>query len=276
MLDILSDYLRENAPPELRHTLEAAYEALDRIELPNYEQGFEDLLMLDDQADQGATLDKIVELTRDILSQLLRQHEITLIHDVSLEMMVVFINGILDIQDYENDKEVIQTCDLDVNPNEKLCELLALVTSKSVEELLCEIEDVNPVLMKRIGELMAERNQPKFSDEELAQVQVYVDRLKAFMNWASLSRLRITDLIKNGMDVGWPFLTYMGIVGRELEEMPVDKAAYELMGMVLVSNDGSNNPQSIIKQYLENYVSDINKITKIDIKLREIVLGLQR
>jgi hypothetical protein len=276
MLDILDGYLRENATPEMRIALVEAHDAFNRIELPNYEQEFEALLMMDGDADQGSTLASIVDLTRRFMTELLRMHEITLDPDTSLHMLTVFLNGILDIQNYDNYQTVIDTCSMDGNPQEKLAELLALVTKYTVEELLSCMEDVNFVLINRLKEMALQNDKPPLSVEEQGEINFYMDKLRRFHNYTMQAKLKILDLIKNGLPVGFPFLTYMGLIGREIEEMPVDLAAWELYAMALISNDGTNNPQGIIKEHLENYISDPNKLTKVDIKLREITLGMQR
>jgi hypothetical protein len=232
--------------------------------------------MMDGDADQGSTLASIVDLTRRFMTELLRMHEITLDPDTSLHMLTVFLNGILDIQNYDNYQTVIDTCSMDGNPQEKLAELLALVTKYTVEELLSCMEDVNFVLINRLKEMALQNDKPPLSVEEQGEINFYMDKLRRFHNYTMQAKLKILDLIKNGLPVGFPFLTYMGLIGREIEEMPVDLAAWELYAMALISNDGTNNPQGIIKEHLENYISDPNKLTKVDIKLREITLGMQR
>lgn len=276
MLDILSDYLKEVTTPELRDSLEEAHAAFDRIELPNYEQDFEALLMLDGENDVGNTLQYIVALTHENLTKLLRQHEIIATIDASIDVKTAMLNGLLDLQDYDNYQDILNVTSMDVNPQEAFAELLTLVSTYDVEDLLVNIEEVNFVLIKRIHEMALARDLPPASEEEQAELRAYIEKLQRFLGWAMNPQLTIVRMIKDGMDVGFPFLTYLGLLGRELEELPVERAAYELMAMALVSSDGTNNPQGVIKEHLENYISDVNKLTKIDIKLSEISLGLQR
>jgi len=276
MLTILSDYLKEAATPELREALEGAHDAFDRINLENYTLEFEKHLMQDGSVDRGNTLVFVTELTRLMLTDLLRQHEIIPAHDASIETLTLFLNGILDIQEYENYADIINIVAMESNAQETFAELMTLVSPRSVEDLLVDLEEVHFAVITRIRDMAIQMDIPPPSVQEQEQERAYIEKLNRFLGYIQQKPLQIVAMLKNGLDVGFPFLTYVGLIGAEIEQWPVDKIANELMAMALVSNDGTNNPLSIIKEHLENYISDMNKLTKVDIKLGEISLGLQR
>lgn len=276
MLDILRDYLTEAATPELREALEDAHAVFDRIDLPDYQRDFEAVLMMDGSNDQGMTLTAVTELTRIFLVDLIRKHEIVPAQDASIPMLTTILTGILDIQDYDNHYDILNVIAMESNPQETLAELLALVTAKTVEDFISDLEDVNFVVINRIRDMALAKDIPPPSEEEQAEQRAYIEKLQRFRGYLINAPLITVKMLESGLDTGFPFLTYVGLIGREFEEWPVDKIAHELMAMALISNDGTNNPTEIIQAHLENYIADMNKLTKVHIKLREIALGLQR
>ena len=83
-------------------------------------------------------------------------------------------------------------------------------------------------------------------------------------------------VFKSQWNVGYDFNVYLTIIGRDLEDMSVITAAHELIGCALISADGNGNPIGIISKNIDNYISDMDKITKINIEITNIILKLQR
>ena len=59
------------------------------------------------------------------------------------------------------------------------------------------------------------------------------------------------------------FLTYAKLVGRDFESMPERMAAGNLLGMALISFDGADNPLACIQRYIEHFISDMDKVTRV-------------
>lgn len=276
MQDVLSDYLNDAATPEMRDALVAAHNSLERMSLPNYEEGFIDLLMIDDETDEGGTLESIVKLTKSLQFQILQQHEIVLNEDTTLDMLTLFINGILDITEYDDKIIVRDTASLGGLPEEVLAELMALVSGRTVEELLFEISHVSASLIARIKEMVSDAQPPAMTEDEQVQVQQHLTLLNRLCGLANTRELDVVKMItKANVSVGMPFAVYADAIGRNLEAMSPVKAANELLGMALISSDGWQTPRAVIKENIEHYISNIDNITKIDIEIGKLLLGLQ-
>jgi hypothetical protein len=276
VLDVLQTYLNDACTPELRSAVEAAHAVFERINLQNYDDGFEEILMTDDSTDQGESTQHIVDLTNKLLRKILAEHTVVLAYEASMEVLVKAVEGILDLQDYEDRNAIVGITNLDLNPQEKFAELMALVTSMSVEEWLLEVEEVGPTLITRVRE-MAEPTYDEVPDAEAQQaLAMYAERFIKFMNFLSNPKLTIGEMLMSGLPPGYPFEVYVNMLGRGLDEMTPERAAQELLAMAFVSSDGTNSPRQVIHDHLEHLVADVNKITKIDIKLNEYLLGLAR
>ena len=83
------------------------------------------------------------------------------------------------------------------------------------------------------------------------------------MAFTGNDQLQVVELIKMGLPAGFPFVLYAERLNRVLEEMKPEYAAQELFAMALLSEDGYQNPQAIILDNLETYVSSMDHATAI-------------
>jgi len=270
MLDVMVQYLNTATTPELRDTIVDAHQAFDLIGLDEYEGSFEELLLMSDSADIGDLMDRVIELTKAYQTTLLKEHEIVLVDSASLETHTTFIMGILGIQDYNNKAELLKTTLLPLSSNEILAELIALIMTKNADELLINIDTVSDSCIGSIKDMLQEE-EASISEAEQDVINARIHTFKKYMEYVG-STLKIATMITNGLRAGFPFVTYLNIFGRDLEELKADEIAKELVGMAILSSDGSNNPISVIKENIDDYIADVDKATKVDIKVSQILM----
>jgi hypothetical protein len=276
MLDVLQTYLDDAATPEMRDSLVAAHNTLERVGLSNYEQGFEELLMIDGDTDHGGTIDSICELTKQLLFQALKQHTVLLTTEATVDTAVMFVNGILDLQDYSDIHTVYNIANQPGLPEEVFAELMRLVTPKNTDELLYEIQSVNALLIDRVKEMASPLSGEDPDTDHLIWEQKHITYLNRFLILAGTDQLHVIKAIKeDGLNVGYPFAVYIKLLGRDLENMSPAQAARELLAMAYISSDGMETPQIVIKANVDNYISHIDAITKIDIEIGKLLLGMQ-
>lgn len=274
MLDILNTYLVDAASPELWDVLKDAHKAFDRINLPNYQDGFIDIIMNDSNVALGDTLTDIVNLTTLLQKQILKEHGVSLNQEVTVVTNTLFINSLLDLAEYEDKAQLLKIAVSSSSTNEKFAELVSLTTHKSIDDLLIDIEEVSPACISKIRD-MSEVSEDSLTEEEIANKQKQIADLSKLCEFIETKNLDTIRLLQTGMDVGYPFIVYINVIGRDLEAKPIAYAAYELIAMALISSDGNINPTAIIAKYIENYISDIDVVTKITIQINEIILKLQ-
>lgn len=277
MLDILQSYLNDAATPEMAGSIILAHNAIERMGLDHYEKDFEEILMVDAAVDGNETLQGIFELTKKMLRDILLQHEIKLTDEADLDMLTLFTNGVLDITNFEDVIAVHDTACFEGSPEETYAELMMLVSDKTADELLYEIESVSLSLITRIKELSLPDPAPKMSDEERDAKVLHLSTFQHFIGLAGTQDLNVVRMLTHdGMDVGYPFAVYVGVIGRELEGMKPERAARELVGMAILSHDGLSSPRAVIKEHIDHYVSSIDTITQIDVEIGKLLLGLQK
>jgi hypothetical protein len=273
MLDILKNYL-DDAAPHMTSLIKDAFAVFERAELPNYEDGFVEMLMVGDNADITTTVDKIVHHVLELQNEILQQHEVRLIDSATMATHTLFITALLDIEKYGDIAMLYKTACLNNHPNEVFAEIVALVSHKSADELLPEIESVSMALIGKIKDMCESVPEP-LSEAEAYVRQHYIDNLNKFLDFIGTRELFIVEVIVAGVDPGYTFLTYLNFIGKDLENKTNEKAAHELIAAAIISEDGCHNPSNIIQKNIENYISDLDRITRINIIITDLLLKLK-
>ena len=273
MLDILSDYLNDAATHEMKTLIEAANDVFDKIGLRNYEDTYTAILMCDDSVAQGDTVTSIINTTIGFQKRILLAHGVCFVPETGMAILTATIEGLLAIQNYDNSIQLIRTAELDGPEEEVFAELMSLVCEYSVDDILPLLETVRRSIITRIKEmaLIAEAHaviSPESNNK-------YISNFKKFCTLISSQPPRITELLTNGMDTGSLFEMYVSIIDRDFESMPEDLAAKELIAMAIISSDGENNPRAIIAKNIEQFISDIDVITRVTIIINDLLLRLK-
>lgn len=278
MLDILRDYLVEATSPENVDAIEKAHEAFDRIGLQDYNPGFEQLLMINDESDQGDTLGGIIDLTKSLANGILKQHSITVSDEATVSILTEFIDAIVELQQASDHiPEILKICAQQHDPEELFSELVALVGTHEAEHYLVDLVYVSDALITRISELAQaqEFGTENEQDEERSFREERITRFNRFMHFLTDPELAISKIAHMGIDAGYPYVVYANMIGREFEELDAVTAAQNMLGMAFYSGDGYGNPQGVIKTEMDNLVSDVNKITQIDIAVSDHLVRFQ-
>lgn len=273
MLDILDDYLSGAASPELKESIRAAHELFDRYGLDTYEQGFEEFLMTDDAVDTGKTLTDIYDLTRSLQFKILEEHQLVIDEDAPPSVLNVFLDGIKRLENYDQPDTIYSILQQPKDAMELISECIGQVTGVDVDRLHKYVMNCGTALLQTI---LSKLDQIHFdlSDEEIVSRKERVERYQRFIRIAEIKQLKVAYLLEHGMDVGHPVMVYLNVIGNDFEEMEATYIANELVAMCLISSDASDNPRSAITEHLEQFVSDMDKITKIDLKVGDILLKL--
>lgn len=274
MLDILRDYITEKATPEMLALLEMSFATFERIELQDYERQYEEILMTaeDEAFAEQDPLTRIINLTLELQNKILRDHAIVLTDEASLEFHDQVISALLDLQQREMTDELLTTLSMDGSPEELFAELLGLFLPLVPDEILLNLQSVDAFAITRIRAYI---ERAMGSVEEVIQDNApYIEALRK-LEFAGVKPTKLL-FVQNVMPLGIPFAHYIDWIGHGLEQLSIEKAAHELLGMALASSDGVNNPRGVIKAHIDRYVSNIDSITKIDIVIGDLLLKINQ
>jgi hypothetical protein len=276
MLDILQQYLDENATAECSIVIKDSVQLFEDLTLPDYEEKYEQLIMQNDSLDSGSVLLGIHDITLDLVTQILNEHGLFLVEETPLAIANKFLRAIIEIQVYDNPEDVNNVCLLDDSETVVISELFSLVSEMPVDEMLIHIDRVDASLITRIGELAVLWEGENLDTDNIELAKQLVLKLKAFTRFIMSSNLMAVNLLTNGGSAGFPFSFYLDLIGREVEMLKPEYAAKELVAMALISSDGHVLPQIAIRTHIEKYMADSLRVALVDIEVGKLVLGLSK
>lgn len=278
MLDVLQQHLAETATPEVLACVEQAHQLFERIGLENYEQSFEELLMIDgsELAGERDTVTAICALTCSYLRQILLEHAVVCADHASMQFLVDLVGGLLDLQDYSDTGTLQAVCQLEGLPVELFGELMSLVTPHTAHEVMVYTEEVDRGLITRVQELA---NRVLTVDEQQENnLRTERHRLKLLALEAALGTVKLdfTQAVRQGLLLGLPFATYLQQFGAKLQNYTGVQAGQELLAMALASRDGVDNPRGVIEDQIEHYVSSMDSTTQALVAVGDLLLKINQ
>jgi len=273
MLDILDDYLSGVTTPELKQAIRHAHELFDRYGLDTYEKDFEEFLMTGDQADTGRVVQDTYDLTRSLQFKILEEHQLVIDENAAPSVLNIFLEGLLRLPEYDNPDALYGILMQPLDAMELISECIALVMGRSADHLHQYVRNCGAALLQQVVRNLDQKHFAQ-SDEEIVAKRERVQAYKDFLAVAQIKQLKIAYLLEHGLDVGHPVMIYLNLIGQDFEEMEASYIANELVAMCLISSDANTNPRQVVTDHLEKFVSDMNKITKVDLVVGELLLKL--
>lgn len=274
----LRDYIVASATSELSDVLEDAHAALEKIGLEGYNEQFNILLNINDEVDASTTLSSIVELTKAFLINVVAEHGIGVQPDILVEELTMLVNALKDLQDYENPTDILDCIQDGVQPEEQLATMLELVSPYFAERYLEMFETVSEFSIKRIAQLFneAERNGVAMEEAPPTEIRDSAVRLRHYVEFLEGKELTTMELVSNGLRVGYPLSVYLKTYGADIDGMEPKRAAEELVAICLISSDANDQPREAVKEIIDEFVSSLDKITRIDAAIKDISLRFFR
>lgn len=274
MLDMLDTYLTQMVTPELHASIERTIAIFDRVGLEDYERHYQEVLMVSDNVDVADTTNTILNITFQLQDQILTEHGVTLTESADLDTRTLVIDGLLAIQNYETMSDIEAAATISSDPVEALCEVLSLVTGRTPDELMVEFHYVSAGLISKIVEMASTNEAADVDDEDQAAMRLIVSRAMGFYSYLEAGESLFLQMVRNEIPMGMPFETYLGILGRDIEQLKAEDIALNMMMTALISIDWHQNPISAITKYLETIVADPNLCTSVSIAARNLMTRL--
>lgn len=275
MLDLLQDFLANNAAPEDTQAILMADRVLQRADM-EYEHVIEEILQTQSEMDAGQPLLEITNIYQRCLNTLLDWHAIKLVEPLPIQQKAEIVNGLLDIDNLENPTSFFKIIDEEAKPIEKLSLMLSQVTHWNVDQLMQTIEDVTDTFFSRLkdtDQALAE-DDPNELVEQRERTHAY-RKFDIYLSSVGGAIIQIPSMLAQGMQVGLTYELYAKLIdGRQpLLSMSFEQVARELFAAALISCDGFGNPGETVKQSLEEFLPDLKMVSNVMIEIRQLTMG---
>jgi hypothetical protein len=273
MLDILDDYLNDVASPEQAINVRNACAIFEEVNDLEYENKYEEFLMLDDDADTGATLEAILDFTRVRCIQILEAFGVEPSEECHLSNLIKYLQALILLPDNEDKNAIVQIASQDGSDLDRFADLVEFQSGYSASLVLTEItavdQNVIPNLVISLGghDQLVEVDAPQSRAARLDRRDQYLN----FVQFSKIRQLRLATLLHRGLDASYPLDVYLNMLKVEFDELDAQSIAAEMVACAYLSSDAHANPLVALRGRLDRYISDIDKVTKVDTEIRQFV-----
>ena len=277
---------RSDNTPEV---FDQAISLFDTMGQDNYLEIFEATV----SSSPGLTDEQVVlELLDDlhlIVNNIFTVQGISLIDEIVLSDKIKIAKAILSIFDYSDRVAIARILETDLNPEEKIAELISLVSDIPTEEAFTFITDVNPGVIARLSEVIKDNESEtiEINDDFKKVIQTYILFKQKILNDSHI----LTDkYLVEGGTIGLPYSVYledllkhksfsdllieMDNITKANDNSKTDEIAKHLLGIAILSIDSNGNHAKVIKDNLSSITSNVTHTTKIESSISEQLIRL--
>lgn len=160
----------------------------------------------------------------------------------------------------ESDRDIIVT----------FYELLNVVGSLDIDEsdFNNHIVKILPMTKEKLVNYL--RNKKETQPVEPKDLTKIALRVKEFCKAVNDESFMVIDLIRNGVNLGLPFRSYLNIYSTVLFDLDLKEQCYNLYLFALISEDGTDEPAECVEDNIGDYVFDYGVVDTMLRAVREI------
>lgn len=268
----LAIFVNENYSLEKQGLFNKAFSVFEDYSIEDFDTPFIDLISEFDSRDYLDIIDNFESLIRNLLINTIKEQGVTVVEECSLETLTEIAGGLFDIQYYDNKEDILRCIEVESDSEEKLANILTMVTLISVDSLLMNLESVDDNIFNLIVQTCSYSDSDENQAEELTKsdkdIVLKLKQYQAFTNDPDLIAFKI---IRKGFRVKLGYDFY----NRYLKSMVTDfsdleKVAKEYFGVLLMAKESYLNPINHFRKISQSINDDITMITKLDIQISKV------
>lgn len=209
---------------------------------------------------QGILIELLMEIGFFVSEDYYLDNEI--LYKIYKEAIEIEANEQLDfsLSILESDRDIIVT----------FYELLNVVGSLDIDEsdFNNHIVKILPMTKEKLVNYL--RNKKETQAVEPKDLTKIALRVKEFCKAVNDESFMVIDLIRNGVNLGLPFRSYLNIYSTTLFDLDLKEQCYNLYLFALISEDGTDEPAECVEDNIGDYVFDYSVTDTILRAVREI------
>lgn len=276
--DVLDNYLEAMVSPEkyaLYSTIIGFLEGIERDTIQDELIGIINSTVGDEEDSthkpDNAICDEIHSHLHSELHDGLIAMGIQVVHGISLNDVFELYSGMAHIGSSEDTDGIMAIVSGDDDNVGKLAEILNLITSIATCHWEVLLEEVAPELIKKISgnaEFVITHGYDALEINEgyLAKLRIYAE----FIQQRDQQLLMFSMI--DSVILGSTFETYInsGLLHDLFDGNEMPKLAMELYGMALMSSDARQDPVNSVRNIIEKYLNDTNRIVKLNAEIGQL------
>jgi hypothetical protein len=266
---LIEDFIKETFHPDMADTITHSFKLMTDFGLEDHQSEMINLLMSDDLLEPQTLQDQFLQMVLNKLRELEVAHTLVLSPEISLWDRNEILSGLFAIQHLNDYSLIVTALETTLDPEEKLAEALAHCCALSADRIVSLVEHIDPLTLSRLQEFIHQRevNSGKVITCFTELQKRIIENLRLFKAYCAHEKIEHAmgvRMVETGMLMGQPLEHYMPFVSEALEHDNVRQLAIDIFSLLMITDDGSNNPLVAYKKHSGQFFDDLNLISQVD------------
>lgn len=252
---------------DIADQLERVFNLLDKKQV-EYQPVYEEIFRDDANVDSGITLQRIIDVAQEKVTELINGHGIQIVEETMLPERIDILVGLERLEEYEDRQAITDVLNMEVSQEEIAVELLRFTTGLDEYDLSEAIDSAEIGWMKEAY--------PNYG-VALPSDDTFIESVKRFARFLELASPEYTNTFihqrfKDGLKIGYDFGFYLQLLTPVLDEMVAREAAINFI-QAYNASEGINTsmiPQQWV-ECSELLISDHLKIVAIQTEINSLL-----
>ncbi len=278
-MDILVEgYLKAVFHPETIDTIHHAFDLFEKFDLQDYESDFVNLLMAADDQLPQATQDHFITFVHQKIDLILHAHLLNLSEFTPLHQKVAVLDGLYAVQHLNDYSNIITILEGEFSHEEKLAEVLAQVCDITAMAFLSVLDGFDQTTIDTLknfvyGKLGNEGHLVSTYTERQLKIVELMKEFKKFRQGKNCLGLMLLD---SNVLIGQPLDSYVPYINDYLTSQDYDELIVNIFSLILLTDEGLNNPLLVFRKHSGTLLSDLQSITKVDTGITHLQLAFDK
>lgn len=259
----LEFFIKSSYTPDKADLLLETLGLLDLAAVTGYANKFYEIMMEQGNVDASETASAFESHAYNTLCVVLKEHGIELNEGAGLMELNQFTDGILNLPYYTGIEDVLRFTECDFTSEEKLVNILMLVTPMEESRALMSIEKINPGIIGKISDIFNLKQE--INSEELIQKEISNKCTRKFRDVVRYLKFNGTlaqKLVDAGVYIGAELEEYLPYISHKLDDITYpEQLGAEIFALLAMTKDGVDNPQECFSKHADHLFGSITTIS---------------
>ena len=263
MDELIGTFIRAHFTEEL---VQEIYKSFGVFGLFNYGDAFEafdGILNTEESDDSGMLTDLFMVTLHKQLDFLLEQHTLKLNEDATLEHKNEILRGLYMIQDLTDYTPISLVLESDASIEEKVCRVIEDVTMYDETLVASLLESYRLSFIENLKTFVYQKEAEKQDGSSNTILATINKNLKVYQKLFGMSEF-VRVMLESEILPAQSFKDYLALVKDEVVTGNLEETALRVFWILLLSSDGTENPLVAFREYSQDILDSVDKVTKVD------------
>lgn len=271
MDELIAIFVDNHFSEEFKQEIERSFGLIDFFEYKDAYSGFVDILTEESVQSREDMKDRFVKELHNKLNFMLQEHTIVSTPEATVFEKNEILLALAHIQKLEDYTGVIRVLE-SLEPDEiKFATIISDLSTLDESTVLSVVSTFNPRVLDILKQYIYNKEDVVDSSEMVDSK--LLNHFKLFTSIYGEDNLG-SIMLTNGMRAGQRFDTYLTYVESDIVSDNDDKTALNILSCIYLSYDGLNSPLLVYRKYSTRLLHDLNRISRIEVKILSMIAKL--